>query len=278
MIEHLNRYCERLRIPPPTVEATAARPDVNLFLLMVAALLEHGSPMSLDEIAARLERAALPPRHLKGDLRGVLKKAWHGQPPIVRDTGGRVALDLLHDDWWRVLLSIGLRTPRVAAPPKLEIPAPPDTVPLSAEEVDAAFKGRWLYACSTSRQAAAVLEAAGAPLTVEAINTCLFQLSPHTAGIRDDSIRAWQSDLVVVDPDGALRAVERGDVDVVLQDMNFSRRTSGEEGLELLARIKTPGHHPTNFAWGDDDWRSMYITNIGSVVRIRLNIAGVPSR
>jgi gluconolactonase len=47
---------------------------------------------------------------------------------------------------------------------------------------------------------------------------------------------------------------------------------------KVLARIKTPGHHPTNIAWGDDDWRSLYITMIGSVVRTRLNVAGVPSR
>jgi gluconolactonase len=47
---------------------------------------------------------------------------------------------------------------------------------------------------------------------------------------------------------------------------------------KVLARIKTPGHHPTNIAWGDDDWKSLYITMIGSVVRTRLNIAGVPSR
>lgn len=46
----------------------------------------------------------------------------------------------------------------------------------------------------------------------------------------------------------------------------------------VLARIKTPGHHPTNIAWGDDDWRSLYITMIGSVVRTRLSVAGVPSR
>jgi gluconolactonase len=46
----------------------------------------------------------------------------------------------------------------------------------------------------------------------------------------------------------------------------------------VLARLKTPGHHPTNIAWGDDDWRSLYITMIGSVVRTRLKIAGVPSR
>jgi gluconolactonase len=45
-----------------------------------------------------------------------------------------------------------------------------------------------------------------------------------------------------------------------------------------LARIKTPGHHPTNLAFGDDDWRSVYLTMIGSVLRTRVNIAGVPSR
>ena len=47
---------------------------------------------------------------------------------------------------------------------------------------------------------------------------------------------------------------------------------------KVLARIKTPGHHATNIAWGDGDWRSLYITMIGSVVRTRLSIAGVPSR
>jgi gluconolactonase len=47
---------------------------------------------------------------------------------------------------------------------------------------------------------------------------------------------------------------------------------------KVLARVRTTGHHPTNFSWGDDDWKSMYITNIGSVVRTRFNIAGIPSR
>jgi gluconolactonase len=45
-----------------------------------------------------------------------------------------------------------------------------------------------------------------------------------------------------------------------------------------IVRIKTPGHHATNIAFGDDDWKSLYITNIGSVVRTRVNIVGVPSR
>ncbi|MEK7877583.1 MAG: SMP-30/gluconolactonase/LRE family protein [Pseudomonadota bacterium] len=78
---------------------------------------------------------------------------------------------------------------------------------------------------------------------------------------------------------------ERGVPDGMKCDVEGNVWCTGPGGIlvhdpsgKVLARIKTPGHHPTNFAWGDEDWRSMYITNIGSVVRIRLNVAGVPSR
>jgi DNA-binding NtrC family response regulator len=50
-----------------------------------------------------------------------------------------------------------------------------------------------------------------------------------------------QSGFDAVCADGPRQAVEQlqaGPVDLVLQDMNFSLQTSGEEGLELLARIK----------------------------------------
>ena len=39
-------------------------------------------------------------------------------------------------------------------------------------------------------------------------------------------------------PEEAMRVLDERAVDLVLQDMNFSRRTSGEEGLQLLERIK----------------------------------------
>jgi DNA-binding NtrC family response regulator len=39
-------------------------------------------------------------------------------------------------------------------------------------------------------------------------------------------------------PADAIERIERGPVDLVLQDMNFSRETSGAEGLELLKAIK----------------------------------------
>ncbi len=38
-------------------------------------------------------------------------------------------------------------------------------------------------------------------------------------------------------PGEALAALAAGDVDLVIQDMNFSRETSGEEGLDLLGRL-----------------------------------------
>ncbi len=39
-------------------------------------------------------------------------------------------------------------------------------------------------------------------------------------------------------PESALAEVARPDVDLVLQDMNFSRETTGAEGLELMRRIR----------------------------------------
>ena len=39
-------------------------------------------------------------------------------------------------------------------------------------------------------------------------------------------------------PDEALEVLRRQPCQLVIQDMNFSRRTTGEEGLALLQRIK----------------------------------------
>ena len=40
------------------------------------------------------------------------------------------------------------------------------------------------------------------------------------------------------DPKSALGHLDRPDLELVLQDMNFSRQTTGEEGLALLSEIK----------------------------------------
>jgi len=48
----------------------------------------------------------------------------------------------------------------------------------------------------------------------------------------------------------------------------------GRDG-KLLGRIRIPDHC-TNMAWGDADWRSLYVTTYGSVFRTRVNVPGVP--
>jgi DNA-binding NtrC family response regulator len=45
--------------------------------------------------------------------------------------------------------------------------------------------------------------------------------------------------LAAATPHDALELIGRPDVELVLQDMNFSRRTTGEEGLELLEQLRT---------------------------------------
>lgn len=43
---------------------------------------------------------------------------------------------------------------------------------------------------------------------------------------------------VAADPESALTALEQRPIDLVIQDMNFSRSTTGEEGLSLLQEIR----------------------------------------
>jgi DNA-binding NtrC family response regulator len=50
--------------------------------------------------------------------------------------------------------------------------------------------------------------------------------------------QAGYSSASVATPEEALERLARGDVDLVLQDMNFTRKTTGEEGLALLGRIR----------------------------------------
>ncbi len=51
--------------------------------------------------------------------------------------------------------------------------------------------------------------------------------------------QAGQETVSVVSPDEALQFIRREPCALVIQDMNFSRRTSGEEGLDLLQAIRT---------------------------------------
>src|SRR4051795_2264970 len=50
--------------------------------------------------------------------------------------------------------------------------------------------------------------------------------------------RAGYATHSVAGPEPALAWLEREPCELVIQDMNFSRRTTGEEGLDLLRRIR----------------------------------------
>ena len=43
---------------------------------------------------------------------------------------------------------------------------------------------------------------------------------------------------------------------------------------KLLGRLRVPGHC-TNMGWGDDDWRSLYITTFTSVFKTRTKVPGI---
>ena len=102
---------------------------------------------------------------------------------------------------------------------------------------------------------------------------------------RLSTIRAYD-----VQPDGTLRnerlfhelaGNEEGVADGMKVDSRGNVYCTGPGGIhvidpqgKLLGRIRVPGH-TTNMGWGDDDWRSLYITTCDSVYRTRVNIPGV---
>ena len=44
---------------------------------------------------------------------------------------------------------------------------------------------------------------------------------------------------------------------------------------ECLGRIVLP-ELPANMAWGDEDWKTLYITARSSIYRLRLGVPGIP--
>jgi hypothetical protein len=203
-----NRYCQRLGLPLPSLDTALTRSEVKVAHLMALAVLEAGRPLSLEAIAGRLGRLALPPRLAAAANTASLRKTWHNQLPLVRDpVDGRFSLDLLahHEVRWIAYLADPLRAPAARPRPEGYRP-PPDSEPLSQVEVNAAFGHRTRYDYSSIRRVAAVLEASGGgPLSLEEINKRLVGQRARGAGVDERAVGLWQSDLVVVGADGMLR-------------------------------------------------------------------------
>ena len=190
---------------------------------MALALLEAGGPLTLEAIAERLARLALPPRLAAAGLPTALRKAWRGQPPVVRDpVDGRVYLDLLCHHDLRYLAYHANPVDATTTPVEpADFCQPPETVPLSQEEVDAAFRDRTLSTYSSIRRAAAILEASGGgPLSLMEISRRLVALSGRGAAIDERAVGLWSSGLVAVRPDGLLHlSVSSPDVSGLRRDI-----------------------------------------------------------
>ena len=194
-----NRYCERLGIAVPRVEDVAEPGTAKLFHLMVVALLELGAPMTLDEIAERLVAAGVVAH--TGDVAYSLQKAWHGMEPVYRDGAGRFGLDLDARELRFLVHTLGLGQRAEPPPAAPTLPVPGDDVPLSAEEIDAAFRDRWVTSLSWIRQAAAVLDARQTPMTAEEIEAFLAGLTNHRAKLGPRN-GPGTSDLFLIDETG----------------------------------------------------------------------------
>ena len=115
--------------------------------------------------------------------------------------------------------------------------------------------------------------------------------SPDEAVLYVNDSRQYLIRAFDVQPDGSVRnarvfhrleGAEEGIADGMKVDSEGNVYCSGPGGIHVLdpqgkriGRIRIPGH-VTNMGWGDEDWRSLYVTTRSSVYRTRVKLPGVP--
>ncbi|MDB5818373.1 MAG: SMP-30/gluconolaconase/LRE-like region-containing protein [Rhizobacter sp.] len=87
-------------------------------------------------------------------------------------------------------------------------------------------------------------------------------LGPGRLFHRMTGSEAGVADGMKVDVEGNLYCTGPGGVHVI------------DPAGRLIGRLRFPGHS-TNMAWGDDDWRTLFVTTYSSVYRTRMRVPGV---
>jgi hypothetical protein len=174
-----------------------------MFQLMIVALLESGAPQRLEDIAERLELAGASSPI--GDMVASLRKAWKRREPVYEDEAGRVALNVASQELDLIVFRLALRPPKVRHTPiaNAAVVLPGDEVPLSVDELRAAFARPSLWGQSGTRLCAAVLDAHGRAMTATEVDGFLDQLVAHRPGL-PLQFRSGAAKLVVALPDGRL--------------------------------------------------------------------------
>lgn len=102
-----NLYCEVLGIDVPRLEEVVGHPAANTHALFLVALLEAGSPMTLEDVAARCAEAGAG---AKERVLRSLKRSRPDRPPVYRH-GDAYHLDPHDDDVARAAFHLGLSRP-----------------------------------------------------------------------------------------------------------------------------------------------------------------------
>lgn len=199
-----NRYCSVLRIDVPRLEAVKGHPEANYYSLLIVVLLECGVPVTLAEAAERFAAAGVASA---ANALSSLKRCKPGRPPIYRD-GDCYALDPHDDEADLWAFRLGLRPPKA---PRVHVvrpqfaPLPPPQTPLSAAELDEAWRqgvpGGW----SAQRVAACVLDAHQGTMSPEAV-LAFVRARSEFRQLTGDSAQFWRRGAAVqVDEDGRWR-------------------------------------------------------------------------
>lgn len=193
-------YAEVLGVKAPSLEAVKDHRQANTYSLMIVALLKRGGPMTLAEVADRFAQAGIQPA---ADAHRSLKRCRPARPPIYR-SGELYELDVHDDELDLWLFRLGLRGPK--APPLKVVrrepePLPDPEVPLTAAEIQEAFRDAHLYSWSPQRLAIAVLEAHGRPMRGTDVVNQLDQLNCNHL-MRVEVAELWRAMAIHVGADG----------------------------------------------------------------------------
>jgi gluconolactonase len=129
------------------------------------------------------------------------------------------------------------------------------------------------------------------PVAVDYVSPNGLAFSPNESILYVNDIQARLIKAYDVQPDGALthsrvfyeaRGAERGAPDGMKVDTEGNVYCTGPGGIhvidaqgQLLGRVVGLGHC-TNMCWGEDDWRTFFVTTRNWTYRIRLGVPGVP--